>query len=357
MHRAKAMAAAVCVALSFCAGAALQPGGWVPSTRERLDALIERNRGNPDAYAVFDFDYTTAIGDLSYVCMWYILERFEFRVDDYRGMLTGGVTPDLMADAEKAAEIAETLKPFAGSDLTGRPEWREFVRRYWKLYRDLASEVGERDACLWRVRMFTGHTPASLRAVARAAASRALAAGGGLRADANAPTEKRGFAITPEIKDLFAELKKAGIAVYVVSGSLQEALAGMSAPEFGLGLSPGNMFGADLMQDAAGRYVPEMKGGCVRSGHKPEYIRRHIAPRHNGAEPVLVAGDSMGDYTMLTEFKDMQLALLFARSWSEPQMRELAARGGRVVLQGRDEVRGCFVPQTTSIEPKTIKSR
>ena len=56
------------------AGAALDPGGWNPETRARLDALIERNRGNPDAYAVFDFDYTTAIGDLSYLCMWRTFE-------------------------------------------------------------------------------------------------------------------------------------------------------------------------------------------------------------------------------------------------------------------------------------------
>ena len=40
----------------FCVEAALVPGGWNPSVRERLDALIERNRNNPDAYVVFDFD-------------------------------------------------------------------------------------------------------------------------------------------------------------------------------------------------------------------------------------------------------------------------------------------------------------
>lgn len=352
MRRSRTVVAVVCAALAFCGEAALQPGGWVPSVRERLDALIERNRGNPNAYAVFDFDYTTAIGDLSYVCMWHILERFEFRVDDYREMLTGGITPGLRAEAEAVAGIAEKLKPFAGSDLTGRPEWREFIRRYWALYRNLADEVGDSGACLWRVRIFTGHTPASLRAVAKAAVARALAAGGGLHVDANAPTEKRGFAITPEIKNLFAELKKAGIAVYIVSGSLQAPLAGVTDSEFGLGLSPECVFGSDLKLDSEGRYVPQMKEGGVKTGRKPEFIRAHIAPRHNGAEPVLTAGDSIGDYTMLTEFKDLQLALVFARNWKKAPMRELVARGGRVVAQGRDEVRGCFIPQPTSIEPK-----
>ena len=95
------------------AEAALVSGGWNPSVRERLDTLIERNRNNPDAYVVFDFDYTTAIGDLSYVCMWRILERFEFKTDDYRNMLTVGVSPRLKPEADAIVDIAEKLKPFA----------------------------------------------------------------------------------------------------------------------------------------------------------------------------------------------------------------------------------------------------
>jgi hypothetical protein len=48
---------------------------------------------------------------------------------------------------------------------------------------------------------------------------------------------------------------------------------------------------------------------------------------------------------MLVEFDDLQLALLFLRNWREPALHELASRGGRVVVQGRDEARGCFIPE------------
>ena len=51
------------------------------------------------------------------------------------------------------------------------------------------------------------------------------------------------------------------------------------------------------------------------------------------------------DYKMLVEFNDLQLALLFLRNWREPALHELASRGGRVVVQGRDEARGCFIPE------------
>ena len=155
----------------------------------------------------------------------------------------------------------------------------------------------------------------------------------------------------PEIKELFRELRRAGITVYIVSGSFQETLFVAMGPDFGLELDPSCVFGADLKKDSAGRYLPEMVDGCVKSGEKPKFIRARIAPRHHGADPVLTAGDSMGDYAMLTEFDRLQLALVFVRNWKQREMWELVARGGRVVAQGRDESRGCFIPDQKCIEP------
>lgn len=337
---------------AFAAGAALAPGGWEPSVRERLDALIEKNRGNPDAYAVFDFDYTTAIGDLSYVCMWQLLETldFKFNTDDFGRLIADGVDPSHSAEIDALASLFVKVRTFAGQEVADRPEWREFVRRYWALYRRIQGEVGAYRAYLWRSRIFTGYTPIELRRLAEVAVPRALAAGG-LRYDVNAPTEKRGLVITKEMKDLFSELRKAGIAVYIVSGSYRDTLLVAAGPSFGLDVSPSNIFGAELKKDADGKFVAEMTDDCVKSGFKPEFIRARIAPRHHGAEPVLTAGDSMGDYTMLTGFKSLQLALLFHRKWNEKEMRDLCASGGRVAVQGRDEAKGLFIPFHESIFP------
>jgi phosphoglycolate phosphatase-like HAD superfamily hydrolase len=172
-----------------------------------------------------------------------------------------------------------------------------------------------------------------------------------LRRDPNAPTEKRGLAIAPEMKDLFRQLRDAGIAAYVVSGSYKEILLVSADPDFGLTIAPENIFGAELAKGADGRFTGDFAEGCVKSGRKPDFIRAHIAPRHHGAEPVLAAGDSMGDYTMLTEFKGLQTALLFQRDWPNKEMWALSASGDPVAVQGRDEIRGCFVPSHTSISP------
>ena len=345
---------AFCVMASWwlAANAALAPGGWEPSVRERLDALIERNRGNPDAYAVFDFDYTTAIGDLSYVCMWQLLETFDFKfkTDDFRSLMAEGVDSRHAGEIDALAALAAKAKSFGGKRLSDCPEWREFVRRYWKLYRDIEADVGAYRAYLWRSRVFTGYTPDDLRRLAETAVPRALAEGG-LKRDTNAPTEKRGLVITPEIKNLFGELRKAGISVYIVSGSYRDTLLVATGAAHGLDVPQGNVFGAELKKGSDGKFVAEMTDDCVKSGRKPEFIRERIAPRHHGAEPVLAAGDSMGDYTMLTGFKNLQMALLFHRNWREKEMRDLAASGGTVAVQGRDEAKGRFIPSHEGVFP------
>ena len=156
---------------------ALPPGGWVPAVRERINALIERNRGNPDAYAVFDFDYTTAIGDLSYACMWRLMETFDFKTDDFRKLFVEGLPSGYEEEAETVCALAAKLKPFVGSDLTKRSEWREFIMCYWTFYRRLFVAVGDYRAYLWRSRMFAGHTPEELRALATDAVRQNVAKG------------------------------------------------------------------------------------------------------------------------------------------------------------------------------------
>ena len=350
----KKIALVAIFAVAMESAALLPQGNWEPSVRDRLNEVIERNKGNPDAYAVFDFDYTTAIGDLSYVCMWKILERLDLRTDDVHTMFTKDIPQSHMDEATALANIVTELKPMAGQDLTENQKWRMFIKRYWTLYRRLYDDIGEYRAYLWRTRVFMGYTPDEMKSLAKRAITDELKHGR-LRRDKNAPKEKRGLAFTPELKELFRELRNAGISVYIVSGSFQETLLVATGPEFGFDLDPSCVFGAQLKTDANGRFLPEMKEGCVKSRQKPAFIRKNIAPRHHGAEPILAAGDSMGDYSMLTEFKNLQLALLFRRDWREQEMHDLAASGGKIAVQGRDETQGKLIPSHDSIFPNKKK--
>ena len=130
-----------CAFIVFCtaisANAELAPGGWNPVVRERLNALIERNRGNPDAYAVFDFDYTAAIGDLSYVCMWELLESFALKVDDFHALMSAGLGPQYKSDIDASAILAGTIM----GALNGSEEFKQQLARAREEYARLKRKA------------------------------------------------------------------------------------------------------------------------------------------------------------------------------------------------------------------------
>lgn len=299
--------------------------GWEPSVRRALDSLVEKHRGDPMSYAVFDFDYTLVIGDSSYVCIWQILETGDFRGNDMLKRMSEGVPAELLPQVEGL---------FAATDGEQR------VKRFWPLYRRLWNDLGDAFGCEWRSRLFDGYTPEALAELARTA-MRANVKRVGHRPDVNVPTEKRGFVILPEVKKLLLDLRAAGIATYVVSGSYSGVLGVATGPEFGLDFPPDCVFGCDT--------------GVV-VGKKADFIRSRLASRHGGRDPVLVAGDSMGDYAMFTELPGVENALVFRRQngrKADEPLRKLidGAPGpnGKYLVQGRDEPNGRMIPSHESI--------
>ena len=313
-----------CAVWSLAAVAAPQ-AGWEPSVKASLGGLIAENRGNADAYAVFDFDYTLVLGDSSYVCLWQILETGDFR--------DANMVARLMVDLPEACR-PEVEACVHGVDAETR------VKAFWPLYRRFWRARGDAFGCAWRSRLFAGYERDDLRGLARAA-MRENARRTGHRPDAHVPSEKRGFVVLPEVVRLLADLRAAGIAVYVVSGSRTELLLEGTGPAFGLNIPPNCVFGCD---------------SGVEAGRKPQFIRAQIAPRHHGRDPVLVAGDSMGDYAMFTEMPGVRRALIFHRAnagaGSAPLRRLIeSAPGpdGKFLVQGRDEPNGRMIPSHCSV--------
>ena len=50
-----------------------------------------------------------------------------------------------------------------------------------------------------------------------------------------------------------------------------------------------------------------------RSEGKSEAINKFIRTKYNGRGPILVAGDAVGDESMLTEFEDTEVLLILKR--------------------------------------------
>ena len=173
-----------------------------------------------------------------------------------------------------------------------------------------------------------------------------------------------GFSVPREVKDLVNALKESGIAVYIVSGSFQDAVLAGSDGRYGVAFPKENVFGIHMKRDAEDRLVgwSDDRFPLPWSEGKPDVIRSQIAARHHGRGPVLVAGDANGDYAMLTAFDDMEAGLVFdTRPDADSPLGRLIAdarsgkAGARYLIQGRDETlpglrksgESIIVPQTT----------
>ena len=81
---------------------------------------------------------------------------------------------------------------------------------------------------------------------------------------------------------------------------------------------------------------------------KVDFIRKHFIGT-KGYSPILVCGDSDGDYNMLSEFPETQLGLIVNRNkkgnigaLSEQARKRLNDPKPRYILQGIDENTGLF---------------
>ena len=77
-----------------------------------------------------------------------------------------------------------------------------------------------------------------------------------------------------------------------------------------------------------------------------------IAPRHGGKAPILVAGDSDGDFCMMDAFKNEALLLILYRNQKPHEqlypliqqgIAECNAPDASIIVQHRDEAAGVFV--------------
>ena len=127
----------------------------------------------------------------------------------------------------------------------------------------------------------------------------------------------------PEIRDLMAALTAAGTDVWVVTASPEYAVRAV-ASAWRYPVAPERVVGVRLAGHGSGDNARLGHALCpgepitFRAG-KVQAIARHI-----GAPPVLVAGDAMTDYEMLTQYPETAVRLLIVREPMAPPLRALA---------------------------------
>lgn len=391
-RRTVLLAAAFAVNLAFAVS--LPCGDWEPTAHAALQAAIDRHEKDPDAYAVFDFDMTCAIGDCGHCTMDRLIKdlAFAFRPEDAERIFFEGV-PDLdksldptfpkatvrnvvMDCADLHRELLEAAKTRSAADVQATETMAALASKVRFLRKRVPRTFGSAFGYPWNKRFFYGMTPQTLTELVQKALDDAslkpfcrgvwrtpeTKAG---RAGVVEVQMLYGFSVPRETRELLRVLRESGIASYVVSGSFHDKVLASAVPRYGVGFDPEKVFGIHIRTNACGRFIGGLDDSFPMpwAAGKPEVVRNQIAVRHHGRDPVFVFGDANGDYAMLTSFTNLEVGLVFDTqpdATSNLGKLNAAILGGRAkgcyFLQGRDEARGRLNgAKTSKLAPLTCQ--
>ena len=356
--------------------AQLPVGRWTPENREKLQALVEKNK-NEKNYVVFDWDYTSIYQDTQENLFRYQIDNLKFNMtpeefnkairkdipkndfsDEYVNKNGEKLNIDkLAADLDK--DYAYLYKNYIKNQkeplekIKKSEEFIDFRAKLAFLYEAIGGSFSHDIAYPWVLYLFTGMTSDEIQELAKEAndfgignrlGNYTLESSDKLKGKAGkiVYTYKSGLRTQPEIANLFYYFKDNGIDVYVVSASLEDVVEVFATdPSYGYNLEPENVFGMRL-EKQGNKYITEYKKGYpqTQTKGKVEIINEFIKPNYDNKDPLLVAGDSIGDYNMLTEFKGTKNLLLMKR---EGKLDDLV-KDERAIIQKRNSQTGLFIP-------------
>ena len=356
--------------------AQLPVGRWTPENREKLQALVEKNK-NEKNYVVFDWDYTSIYQDTQENLFRYQIDNLKFNMtpeqfnkairkdipkndfsDEYVNKNGEKLNIDkLAADLDK--DYAYLYKNYIKNQkeplekIKKSEEFIDFRAKLAFLYEAIGGSFSHDIAYPWVLYLFTGMTSDEIQKLAKEAndfgignrlGNYTLESSDKLKGKAGkiVYTYKSGLRTQPEIANLFYYFKDNGIDVYVVSASLEDVVEVFATdPSYGYNLEPENVFGMRL-EKQGNKYITEYKKGYpqTQTKGKVEIINEFIKPNYDNKDPLLVAGDSIGDYNMLTEFKGTKNLLLMKR---EGKLDDLV-KDERAIIQKRNSQTVLYIP-------------
>lgn len=384
----------------------LNKESWDPHVRAALMRLMKDYGStspnyNPDQkpYAVFDFDNTTSFFDVEEALLIYQLQTLSFKIapDQMFSVLTTEVPKTYFSKDYSNADgkrlnidiVARDCQKdyqwlcynYAGLGYGGTmgiaairetPQYKDFTTKVRFLYDAIGDTFDAAVSYPWVTYLFTGMTSQEVRDLATKSHDYWLAYDKWGKVKWESPKDfpseagavsvsyKTAIAIPPESKDLYTKLMANGFDVYVCSASFIDVIEALAYnPKYGLNVPKGNVYAMMLKKDAEGRYINAYDYDNyfqTQGPGKRQTIDKFIVPKYSGKGPTFVAGDSQGDYNMITEYKDMKLGLIINRVRGDDFkiISKLAAEtdgkeGSRYVMQGRNENTGKYIPCMESI--------
>lgn len=328
----------------------LDEGRWNPKNREVLEKLIKKYR-DTNSYAVFDWDNTSIQGDTQLNLFIYQIENLKYKLnpEQFNKVIRKNVPTSNFKERFKnldreilnATKLANDIykdyiflyenyilnKKFSLKEIRNTEEFKDFRAKMHYFHNVLPNNFSAELACLWEFYLLSGMTKDEVKNLAKEAtdtklgetigdviveSSRVLTGEAGIIRG----IYDNGLRIRPEMANLYHELKRNGIDVYIISASMQELIEVFATDKsYGYNLEIENIYAMKLKSTADNILVDEYNYEypfTQRKG-KSEIIEKFIKPKYNRKGPILVGGDAVGDENMLTEFRDTEVLLIMKR--------------------------------------------
>lgn len=372
----------------------IKKGSWNKRAFTYINKLIAKHgKDNPSynphkkSFAVFDWDNTSIIGDVEEATFYYLVTELLFKIDPYElnEIIRKNVDKSDFRDPYKnldgnpvnienlSADIYDVYKRLYGtSDRLGGDvpfeiiretnAYKEFVTKMIFRYQAADFDKNAEDPYCWMTFLLTNYTKEEIYDLCGHAFTY-IKSQKPRREIFTSPDIKSktgrveisyfvGMGDVPEMVDLYRTLEENGIDVYVVSASSHDivrAYASKNSYKF----NKNKVFGLRLAKDSDGKIIPKLDKSypLTQKEGKSKAIRKLIQNENNYG-PILVGGDSDGDYDMLTVFKESDLGIIIDvdRIGKINKLKKIALSGSdRYVLQARDKFAKTFIEEKRSI--------
>lgn len=356
----------------------LDEGRWNPKNREVLERLIEKYK-NTNSYAVFDWDNTSIQGDTQLNLFIYQIENLKYKLTpekfnelirkniplidfkerfknlDGKVLNVTKLANDIYKDYIYLYENYIFNKKLSLKEIRNTEEFKDFRAKMHYLHNALSGNFSTELACLWEFYLLSGMTKDEVKRLAKESNDTKL--GEALEDVIIESSDKltgetgkvrtgydNGLRIRPEMANLYHELKRNGIDVYIISASMQELIEVFATDKsYGYNLDIENIYAMKVKTTAEDILTDEYnyEYPFTQKEGKSETIDRYIRQKYNGKGPILVAGDAVGDESMLTKFKDTEVLLIMKR---EGKLDNLI-NDERAVIQHRNLQTGLLDPK------------
>ena len=377
--------------------AMLKTDGWEKGVANALNSFIlttgkHSSDYDGSAYAVFDFDDSTAIFDVSdqlaiYQLMYmaFTMEPEELKdaitisVPEFQRNLSDYGYPgcnlnDWVTDIFNAyAYLYAKYGPFSQSELSeadasavrADPMWMEFAVKMRAMYDLVNSVVPTNDGDTWITHWFCGMTEEDVYALARAACDYYMKLDTSIvtwtsSAEIDSVVGQvsykwiSGLSVTENIRELMRVLRENGIDVWICSGSFADVIRA-AIDSAGIHDYVTGVLGMVDCKDADGRYICkyDYETGCgwLSEGNgkwKQDSLPLHARPHREGKTdainntlvkkyghgPYLGMMDSTGDFYFCTEFQSLKLVVCMNRA--DRSVRNGGGLLGALALYQRD---------------------